>query len=136
MGKDRAGNPLNLRLNNDLNPALRPQRQPRLHLHLVLRIEREPEALTNRREQQHDLHHREIVSDTLPWTTAEREVSIFLYLTFRAPPFRPKRVRLVKVARVAMRVPLKRKELRSFRNVITANLRVFERLSADRVRRR
>ena len=48
----------------------------RQHLDLVLRIERKPEPLPNRRQQQHDLHHRKIVSDTLPRSTAEREVSI------------------------------------------------------------
>src|SRR5919107_3757782 len=97
MGKDRAGNRLNSRLNYDLDAGLRPQRQNRQHLNLVIGIELEPEPLSNRRQQQHDLHHRKIIPDTLSWSTTKREVSVLRHEITIDPSLRLKRIGLVEV---------------------------------------
>src|SRR5215213_847828 len=131
MGKDRAGNPLNPRFNNCLNAIARSKGKDRQNLNLVLRIELESEPLPDRREQQHDLHHREIVSDTLPWPGAEREVSILRGRITVGPSFGLECTRLVEVAGIAVSYPLKRKKLRIFRHAIAANLRLFKRLPAN-----
>src|SRR5919205_1157990 len=102
----------------------------------MLRIELEPEALTNRRQQQHYFHHREVVSDTLTWSTAEREVSVFCDLVAVGPSLGSESASLIEVARIAMRHPLKREELRPLRHVIAADLRLFDRLAPNRICRR
>src|SRR5205085_3861866 len=120
----------------DTNAALRTQRQNRQQLDFVIRIEREPKALPNRRQQQNDLHHREVVSNALAWTTAEREVSILRQLFSALPTLRFKRVRLIEKTRIPMRHPLKRKNLHSFRHAITADLSLLDRFTTNRVSRR
>src|SRR4029450_8832041 len=104
----------------------------------MLGMEREPEALPDRCKQQDDLHHRKVVPDTLPSPTAEREVSILWQLlrALRGPSLGLERVRLVEVTRIAMSDPLEREELSSFRHLESANLRLFDRLASNRVRRR
>src|SRR5205085_3885799 len=101
-----------------------------------IRIELEPKTLPNRCQQQHDLHHREIIPDTLTWTTAEREVSILRQLFSVLPPLRFERLRVIEETRIAMRHPLKRKDLHTFRHAITADLSLLNRLATNRVSRR
>jgi len=74
----------------------------------VLQIQSKPKPLPDRRQQQNDLHHREVVPDTLPWSSAEREVSILWYLLPIFPTLRFEFIRLIEVTRIAMRYPLKR----------------------------
>src|SRR5215813_9684684 len=125
-------------LENHLNPVPGPKRHRRIQPHILIRRERQPVSLTNRRQEQHDFHYRKIVSDTKPGTTSEREVRTFRELTnklFR-PAFRTKRVRFREESRVSVGSPGEHENLRPGRNVISADLTVLNSLSADSVRRR
>ena len=136
MGKDRAGNQLNPRFNNHLNAIARSKRKNWQYLDFVFRIQNESKPLPDRRQQQNDLHHREVIPDALPRAGAKREVRILRYLLTVFPTLRLERIRLLEVTRIAVRHPLKRKELRAFWHAITANLRFLDCLAPDRIRRR
>src|SRR6185369_3131386 len=94
--------------------------------------------LPDRRQQENNLHHREVVADTLPWSTAKRKVRVPRQRLNRLtrPTLRHKLIRALEETGIAMRDPLKRKQLRPTRHTIPAHLGVLDRLAPNRVSRR
>src|SRR5256885_9065225 len=79
----------------------------------MLRQERETESLTDGRHQQHDFHHRKIISNTGAWAAAEREVGIFGQAIGKllSPAFGIKAIRLIEESRIPLDSPLKHEYL-------------------------
>src|SRR6267378_3281205 len=125
-------------LHDDLDSILWPQRHRRQQAHWMLRQEREPESLTDSRQQQHDLHHCKVISNAGAWSAAEREVSVLRQRVAKvfSPAFRIEAIRLIEESRIALYSPMKHEYLCFGGHSKTTNFTFLNRLPPQRVCRR
>src|SRR5271156_2444538 len=110
------------------NPMPRTKRDQRLRLHRMAGHKLKAKALRERSNHDRSLQQREPLADATPWAISKRIVSAIRQTARETlnPSLRPKSIRIVVVARVAMRDPLRKNNRGSRQKFVAADLALLD----------